>query len=586
MKSRWKILIVIGILLAGFVAGKWIFENLGLSKINMFGVLQSLCLGFSIVLICAGLIYKPGSRDNNYRSFRLFLIILFAVTILAHLPLLLDKAKASDKKYAQQVNTGADDLEYQILAVNLLNGYGFDDGINLPINEYHLDLTTPWGQQTLDTYQKNPTELRNRYTFYRAPGFPLMLAGTYALFGNSTMIARNMLVALALLTALCLLAIGTIWAGWIGTLAGGLVAIYYLDFHPGLFDFETILTEGPSAFLVACFSLCIILYLKKRSRLWLYLSAICLSFTILVRANWLIVVPFFLCYLWLEHISFKQLIIFGLITILPLLAWSTYASFTMDKLVILTTQGEPTFPQYNNRDVLEGIGPDHSGQGGWQPGREYDAQGHYINDRNDPEPGENGYIKGLTFWRDNITQLPRLFYVKLRRGFWYDNSWSVNSLRPEGIHLIGIGYLLMALGLKKPKHQHRFLPALTSRKIIIIQLSLISLLFLLWNQVSLLPVLGIWLLIFLLALLRPYGDVYELPFSSPLWFLPFILGHAATTLLYAGYRFHWSLDPILMIFSLTGIFLTLYELLKRKPLSSIPFAIVILVSMSIYYVFQ
>jgi len=206
-----------------------------------------------------------------------------------------------------------------------------------------------------------------------------------------------------------------------------------------------------------------------------------------------------------------------------------------------------------------------------------------VRDRNTVKPGQNGYVQGFTYWLENFDDLPRLFYVKLRRGFFYDNSWSFNSLHLEGFYLVSIGYLLMLMGMREPTPNPCLFPVLTSRSIITLQLMLVSVLFLIWNQVAFWLVAVVWLLMIILAVFRPYGDIYHFPHISPLWFMCFVTGHFIITILFAGYRFHWPLDVLLVLFGLVGVITTLYELFKRQILPALPFLGVILTALALHY---
>src|SRR5262249_20199124 len=144
--------------------------------------------------------------------------------------------------------------------------------------------------------------------------------------------------------------------------------------------------------------------------------------------------------------------------------------------------------------------------------------------RNGAKPGENGWIKGFTFWRDNITHLPRLFYLKMWKNYWYDGGSAKNRLRPEGVYLIGIGFLLLALGFRQTQQVSILLSGrIKSPSVVLFQLSLIALLFLFWNAYPFWVIILVWSVISMVALLCPYGDYYRLCFPSPTWFLAFIV---------------------------------------------------------------
>src|SRR5258708_28992570 len=96
-------------------------------------------------------------------------------------------------------------------------------------------------------------------------------------------------------------------------------------------------------------------------------------------------------------------------------------------------------------DVLTGI-PEISPPGRWNPGIGFDTKGvPFLDYHNDAQPGENGWVKGLTFWRDHLDLLPKLFYVKLAANFCYDLGTPFNRKRPERFYLCGLAIFILCL---------------------------------------------------------------------------------------------------------------------------------------------
>jgi hypothetical protein len=512
----------------------------------------------------------------GHNKLTLTIFAVFFVVIISYLPEFLSRADVTDKELNRSVLTIGDDGSYQTLALNFLHGLGFSDAVSLPLETYHLDLDSEFGAYIRKTYEANGGIPPSSLQFYRAPGFPLLLSATYAIFGNQTLIARRMMAVLTWLTAVLLLLTGSCMAGWLGALAGGIVALSHLNYSP-LLDFERILTEIPSAFWVTLFAFLFTVYLKKDHISVLILSAISLAGIILTRANFLCALPLILAYLYLQRHRLRELVIFGAIVSVPVVAWSMYASLKLGRPVMMSTQGHVVFADCNNVDTLEGIGPRRWNQGAWNPGWELREDGSWVNTaRYSPKPGESGWIKGLTFWKENITQLPRLFYVKLRVGFWYNDGAQpkLNWISPGTIFLIAIGFLFIAVGLRVPKRVPSVLLKIESRKTLLLQLGLIAVLVLMGSRTGFWQVVVVWFLILLVALLRPYGDYYRLPFVSPVWFLAFIVSHAVTTVLFLGVRYHQPLDGLLMLFGVLGLLVCLYELVKRSPVLSVSFLMI------------
>jgi hypothetical protein len=181
-------------------------------------------------------------------------------------------------------------------------------------------------------------------------------------------------------------------------------------------------------------------------------------------------------------------------------------------------------------------------------------------------PGENGWLKGLGFWRDNLTRVPELFYVKLRAGFWFANGTTINWLRPEGFFLIGIGYLMIALGFLPMRVPWVLVSRVLSDWLLALQIVILATLFLLWNRHGLIPVMIVWAMLLTLSLARLSGAPQPLPFPNPVWFAAFVASHALTTILFYGLRFHLPIDSSLMLMCLLGMLLTVHESARRGVL--------------------
>jgi hypothetical protein len=479
---------------------------------------------------------------------RVILVIILGGFLIG-LPFLLNKAPLIDQEANQTIISDFDDWSFQVLAINLAQGHGFSDHIFGPWQDYHLSKFHP------------SLSLSGQYSFYRAPGFPLMLAGVYKVFGDQTITAWYFLLVIAWGTAFLLPLIGYNLAGWIGTLARGLTGMFYLLSGSEVASLEGIyyhrlLSEPAATFWLVLFAFLFTTYLKRKSSFFLYLAAVALVGVIYIRAYYLIVLPLFLAYLYFSRMDRKKLAFFALITFLPLVAWSVYASCTAHQFIIFSTQGEQDFSRFNNMDVLTGFGPNHYGKGEWQPGFAFNEKGEIIiTNSNLPRPGENGYIKGLQFWVGNLKLVPALFYAKMKAGLWY----------PEGGFFLGvIGYLLTMIGFRKAGCR-RIFSGFSPREILLIQVGLVMILTIAGNHLHFAVVLAIWSILLWISLLAPVGDAFPLQLQMPFWFLTFLVGFVGLVLLYGGNpRFHYALDPILILAGLIGSLTLLYELLKFK----------------------
>ena len=486
--------------------------------------------------------------DLRHRWMRLGALVLVFLYLVTFLPGIITAARNMDRIAEQRVAPW-DDTDYQMLAVNILNGYGFTETMQLPAAEYRT--------------MREESELLhdNYYRFYRAPGFAFLLAGLYAITGVSTLAARILIGVMIWLTAVLLVGIGDRLAGWIGSLAGGLAGyflIYVSQFMngPDSFLHGRTLSEPLTAFLITLFALLWIAFQQQKQRIFLYISCLILAGVVLTRANFLAALPLFLLIVFFETHQWKPVLISALLLLGPVLAWSGYATYIRHSPVLISTQGSRDFPRFNNQDVITGFGPEKRDQGGWQPGFVLSADGEPIlTNSNSAQEGENGWVKGLQFWLANPKKLPALFYLKLRAGLWYGEGL---------IFPLGIAYFLVALGFRKPRRPIRFLPSLNSSQILALQIGLCLLLLWLADIEFFGYTLLIWSLIALIALLHPYGDTAQPLQAGLVWFIPLFAAYLVSTLLFGGeVRFHFPIDPLVVLFGYGGVLLSVYYLMKR-----------------------
>ncbi|HWQ84842.1 MAG TPA: hypothetical protein VN363_09755, partial [Anaerolineales bacterium] len=301
-------------------------------------------MGISQIKQLKGLSLPP----TNHRWLRLSALGLVFACLFSFLPAILSNARIMDDLAAQRVAMW-DDTDYQMIAVNVLHRYGFTVTPHMPYEEYKT--------------MRDESKLVPDYQFYRAPGFPILLTGLYAITGVSTLAARIMVGVILWLTAVLLVWIGDRLAGWVGSLAGGLAGYFLFKVSllvngtEGYFKGRT-LSEPLTAFLITLFALLCIFYLQKRRRLYLYLACLTLTSVALTRANFLAALPIFLVLVFIETRQWKPVLISAVLLFLPVLAWSGYASYTRQSPVLLTTQGSIDFPRFNNQDVITGFGPE------------------------------------------------------------------------------------------------------------------------------------------------------------------------------------------------------------------------------------
>jgi hypothetical protein len=490
-----------------------------------------------------------------------WIILCFAVMFALGTGILLLDARAVDAQLGGLIPITGDDHEYHRLAINLRYGHSWTESILPPIEQYHYDFSSDLGQQFLRQFQEQGiVDLDPVWDFYRAPGYPAFLSIFYTVFGATPLVGRSMTAVLIGAIALLITLTGSNWAGWRGALAGGIAGVLYM--FPDvirIWGMNALMTEVSSTFWVTVFAFFFVLYQKTRRPVYFVFLVFALIWALFTRANLVTLLPLLFLYFIIARYPRSLIAFFVIALAVPLVLWAAFASSQMGKLVTMTTQGELAFPQYHNIDVLEGIGPERLYQGDWNPGYVIGENGDVTIDwRHASQPGENGWVKGFQFWLENPLQVPALFFVKLRAGFWTKEGIA-------GLYTLGLCFLFISLGFRKPSERKRVLPNLSSRQILMLQVGLAlaaTMIMAVLGTSLYLLILGLYALIIALALLRPYGHAFTFPYPSPAWFLTFVASHFITTLLFMGVRFHEPLDPLLCMFGAFGLILVIEYVLS------------------------
>ena len=478
------------------------------------------------------------------------LTIVCGLVLFAQLPLLLNRARNTDEACDRKILSWGDISGYQAIAVNLLHGKGLSLDHCLPVETYQISELKPKLQEELAPCS---------WTWYRAPGFPALLAASYSLFGNRTIVTRTTMATITWGTGFLLLFIGIHSAGQLGAVAGTMTALFTMHFQPELSDlFLGHTSETPTAFLLAAWMLFLIKGLRAKRMLPLFLSALSLLGCISVRPSYLVLLAPTLTVLLLRQTTRRRVVLYISVVFIPLIMWSSHASYDTGSFVLLTQQPNANFPQFNHRYVLEG-GPFPPGV--WNP-RPILKDDSPVPDaaaldwaRSEPLPAPSGF----SYWIEEWRSLPKLFFVKLRAGFFYNLGLSSLPYRVERLHLAAIGFLLAALGFRQRKKQLLRSPLWSEASVFTIQLGLLSVLLAGANQIPFALILALWTLILVLALLLPYGTVWQ-PKQALLdliWAsLCLLLCHAVLIISFGaalGQRFQRPIDPFVVLVGLIGI---------------------------------
>ncbi|MFL5735012.1 MAG: hypothetical protein ACJ78Q_17780 [Chloroflexia bacterium] len=516
-------------------------------------LLLSIYLSLVVSLLCAVLAVALLISSGDSRPDKL--LWLLCTVLVVYGAGVAQRAVDVNEYMGNIVETSGDQHEYERLAVNLAYGHGFSQAIVEPLATYHLETAWPVGRELVERYGNGARDPVAQPVFYRAPGWPMLLALVYRIVGVEPLAGRLLAAALAWGTAVLLLLSGRALAGWVGTLAGGLAGVLFMHQHvlePNFMS-EDFMTEPAASFWATLVAFLMVLYSRRPRRALLLALGAALLALVFTRSNFALVAPPLFAYVYFRGKRAGQVDWHGIwsaaaIIALPFIAWAAYASIASGQFVPFTTQNALAFPQYNNEQVLEGLGPEHLGQGTWQPGSTF-RDGEWVFDwRYEPKAGQNGWVMGLSFWRDNFSQLPRLFYLKLRAGLW------MPLLEIGRLYVVAIAFTLLGLGFRRSKPGSRRLSAGAARGILALQVTLCAGAVLTWGPSLFWLTLVLYVALALIALLRPVGDVLRPSFEPPTWYLAFIGVHVFVTLVYGGLeRFHQPLDPFMALLAIFGL---------------------------------
>jgi tetratricopeptide (TPR) repeat protein len=307
-----------------------------------------------------------------------------------------------------------------------------------------------WAQQIASGAGLGP------HPFFRAPLYYYLLAGLYALFGPSLVLARVAGGVLGAATCYLIARLGRALAGWqAGLLAGLIAAVYWPFIH-----FDTLLlTVGLEVFLNVLMLLLLLRAAERNSWLLFLLSGVVLGLSVLTRPTILALAPVIVVWLWAKSkkgavLRNAALAFAGVaLAILPVTIRNRVVG---GEWVMIASYGGVNFYIGNN--------PQADGVAAIVPGTRADWQGGYEDTHRIPErelgrqlsEGEVSsywFHKGLEWIRANPSAWLRLTLQKLRL-FWSpveipnnQPDWFFASLSGVAV-LFWIGFPVVAcLGL-------------------------------------------------------------------------------------------------------------------------------------------
>ena len=258
----------------------------------------------------------------------------------------------------------------------------------------------------------------------RMPLFPLILAGTYAVFGHSYVAVRIALCTISSLTVVLTYFLGrSMFSPLVGLIAGGLVLVYPNTVYWSAF----LLTEG-FATLGVTLSAYLMLSVRRTASVWSLIGAsICISALYLTKPEFLILYPLVPAWSWLTWHDLKKTVRVSAyllsVASVCIALWSIRNYYVNDAFVLATTGSGRTFEGAHNDEVWSN--PTYYGY--WSAcDRRPDCQ--LSEDSAGLARDQEGWRVGIAYVSTNLEKLPLMLLRKLLR-FWV---WPPASLGRVG----------------------------------------------------------------------------------------------------------------------------------------------------------
>jgi hypothetical protein len=347
------------------------------------------------------------------RRAEIWLYLFFLCGAFAYL-CLSNKDALSETVFFRQ----GDEWSYQVLAVNLLHGHGFQDGGVEPWETYQFDPQSK-RQYEIDSYspQGTPVTLREsfeklrQYYFFRTPGYPFFLALIYRVFGVHPAIVKVIqMMLLALVAAWMLPWIGRhYWGQWgmFSGLVAGLLFLVYFCPPPA-----KLLTESLITFALGLWAVLFVFWEKKSGLLSIFTLGLASGLLLLIKGSNIFIPIFFFVYLICVK-RFREVVVPAAAFVggmaLLLVPWSVYASAKKGEFIFLSTQPRVILLDGNNEDSLK--------DGGWHVQWRTDPKNRsYLYNRLE-ESNSSPLKKAMIFFSENKKDLPGFFLSKVLRAF-------------------------------------------------------------------------------------------------------------------------------------------------------------------------
>jgi len=250
-------------------------------------------------------------------------------------------------------------------------------------------------------------------TSFRAPGFPLFLAGVYFLAGRIYPLAYAVFCALgATACVLTFLVASELLGPALGLVAAAFAAIY----ASSVYDATVFASEN---LFVVCLGLCVWLFLRylKNGSTWeLFLSALSMGWGILTRPFALLLIPLFVSVLvwrmWkTKKILLVQLVLLAVTPLAVVAPWTIRNYSVFHQFVLVANNGGSTFYGGNNDRVLR----EPAYYGGWISTTELPYRNLIDATPNEVAHDQEEWHLGMQWVKGHLGSMPLLCFYKLVR---------------------------------------------------------------------------------------------------------------------------------------------------------------------------
>jgi len=307
---------------------------------------------------------------------------------------------------------GTDAIEYQLTAVNVLNGHGITAHIIEDYSHYKIGI----GKESLvNTFKESQSTrewflVSNSLHVWHPPGYTLFLALIYKFMGVSPFYIKLIQIILLAWAASFMPLIGFFYWREMGIVSGIIASLVFINFfapNPTLIRSEVLYV-----FLFSVWILLFSMWERMPRTILTALLGIILGVALLVKGACVFIAFFFLIYLFYRLKEFKMAKkhanVFVFCLGLMILPWSMYASVKIHGPVLLCTQIMPDLLAGNNEQSIQ--------TGEWTPFWELKKHDDLYSRLKSKKYSDSKML--MIFFVQNYKHIPQLLVNKLRAAFY------------------------------------------------------------------------------------------------------------------------------------------------------------------------